>query len=366
MGKRLRLILVGMLFVSISFGVVSAQEVPFTVQTIRVEDMPTYDIKLAPDGRTAAIYIGPTSQSLLNLPLVEYRVDENLLPIRLIDLATGSEIVRLSGPTDYITDVAFTPDGTRLASYHRNGDIYLWDLASGESIQRLTGLMGSARLAFLPDGQTLVAYMDISLVGHFLLWDMDSQHMTRIWRAPYRSLGDLQLTQVPANLDYRYPVFAVSPDGALLATATANGEVVVWDTTTLQQTVVQPKAAREGRFNVRSVVFTGSSQTLVYFDSLSEQTHFWDVAAQSEAAAIASGSPFFGVAPSGDTIAWATREAIWFARLDQPNLATKVLDFPDTIQVLAPVVTFIDDDRFIVGGGAENSEGSVIYLIALR
>ncbi len=344
------------------FNPVTAQDSPFTIQTIRIENMPAYDIKVAPDGRTAAVYAGATSLNLLGMPFFEYDVVPGLLPIRLIDLSTGAEIARLTGPTDYISDVAFSPDGVLLASYHRNGEIYLWDTASGELKQRLNVLMGQGKLAFLPDGKTLVTYLTDANVGQFLLWDVETGYMTRVWRESYRAFGDLQLGQPPGNMDYRYIAFDISPDGTLLATATPNGELVVWDTETLTQTEVQPKADKPMMLNIRSLTFSPDSSTLVYFDTLSEQTHFWDVASQSETASIDVGNTFFGVSPNRDILVWATRTELWFARPDQPDVATKVLDFPGDLLVAWPAVVFVSDSSVIVGGFGMRSGGdSLVY-----
>lgn len=344
------------------FNPVTAQDNPFTVQTIRIDNMPAYDIKVAPDGRTAAVYAGQTSLNLLGVPFAEYDVAPGLLPIRLIDLSTGSEIVRLTGPTDYVADVAFTPDSRQMASFHRNGEIYLWDTASGQLIRKLTALVGIAKLEFLPDGKTLVVYMNDSLIGYFLLWDMETGYMTRIWREDYNAFGDLQISQAPGSMDYRYTAFDISPDGTLLATATPNGELVVWDTETLTQTEVQPKADKPMMLNIRSLVFSPDSGTLVYYDTLSEQTHFWDVASQSETASIDIGNTYFGVSPNRDILVWATRQEVWFARLDQPDLATKVLDFPSDLLVAWPAVVFLSDNSVIVGGFGMRSGGdSLVY-----
>ena len=345
----------------------AAQDSAFTIETIPVDDLPAYDMKVAPDGRTAAVYVGTTSLAVLGVPSIEYAVDDSGLPIRLIDLATGEEVARFSGPTDYISDVAFTPDSTQLASYHRNGEIYLWDIASGQLAQRITAVMGGVRLAFLPDGRTLAAYMADSMIGYFMLWDMETGHMTRIWRASFLSYGDVTLSQAPASFGYRYTAFDISPDGALLATATPNGEVVVWDTADLAQTIVQPKAAEEGRFNVRGLRFSADGTALVYYDSLSEQTHLWDVGAQTETAAVDGGSHFFALSPGGDALVWVTRTEVWYMRLDEPDSATKVMDFPEDLLVAAPVVTFISDNTVVIGGfGGRTSGGYVIYQVTLN
>lgn len=338
----------------------------FAFQTITLPNQGGYDLTVSPDATVAAVYAGQTARILLGIPIVEYDVEPSLLPIRLIDLNTGDVLSTLTGHTDYVTDVAFTPDGSRLLSYHRNGDMILWDVTSGEPVQQFFGIVGMGQVEFLPDGKSLIVYLSDSTVGHFLVWDLDIGAITQIWRDTYRSFGELALNNALGRLDYTYAAFDVSPDGERLATATGNGEVVVWDTTTLEQTVVQPKAEREGMFNVRYLTFSADGETLVYYDTLSEQSHFWDVATQTETAAVDAGSQFFGVSPDGSKLAWATRTDLWYVDLAQPDEIIKVLDFPDNLLVATPTIAFSPDgSRIIVGGFGSAEADNVFYVIGL-
>jgi WD40 repeat protein len=331
--------------------------------------MPAYDMKVSPDGRIAAVYVGRSARVLFDISPSDYVPDESLLPIRLIDLTTGNELGRLAWQTDYTSDVAFTPDGKRLASYHLNGDIYVWDLESRIPIQRITALIGleGGGMEFLPDGKTLVAYGTVGGVGQFLLWDVQTGYITDIWRVPYESLGQLKLQGYPQDAwDYVYVAFDISPDGTLLATATPNGEVMLWDTTTLEQTLVQQEASEWGQIYIRSVTFSADSTTLVYFDRWSQQTHFWDVTSRTETTALSIGSRNFGLSPRNDALAWATPDELWLANVDQPSLVTKVLDFQGSL-LPTGVVTFTPDgNRIVVGGFAQDSnKDNVIYVVTL-
>jgi WD40 repeat protein len=311
--------------------------------------------------------VGQTAAFLLGVPLLEYVPDPSLLPIRLIDLSSGNEAGVLAGPADYPSDVAFSPDDKQLASLHRNGEIFLWDIASKSLVKRLTTIMGIRTIKFLPDGKTLVAYnTGIGNMGYFLLWNLETGYMTKVWRAPYKTLGELKLTNALDGLDYSYPTFDVSPDGELLATATGNGEVALWDTATFQQTVLQKAAEKKGMFNVQLLIFSVDGQTLTYFDALTKQTHLWDVASRAEIKTLPIGSSYFAYSSANKVLAWADRKELLFATLDQPDSPVKVMDFQEGLLIAIPALAFSPDgNRLIVGGfGTKTPSGdNVIYVV---
>ena len=77
--------------------------------------------------------------------------------VRLFDVAAGSERT-LAGHRDFVSGLAFSPDGQTLASGSMDATIKLWNLASGQEIAMLIGHMQEATdLAYSPDGRTLVS-----------------------------------------------------------------------------------------------------------------------------------------------------------------------------------------------------------------
>ena len=89
--------------------------------------------------------------------------------VRLWDAATGGHRQTLKGHRGYVYAVAFSPDGTTLASASHDGTVRLWDAATGGHRQTLEGHRDVVRaVAFSPDGTTLASASDDGTVR---LWD---------------------------------------------------------------------------------------------------------------------------------------------------------------------------------------------------
>lgn len=338
-----------------------------TVETISLPDMPAYTMELSPTGDVLAVFAGSDALILLNVPNVEYEVIPQLLPIRLIEPYTGEELHRLPGSTDYISDVAFAPSGDVLATYHRNGDIILWDVATGEEIRRFDSIPNSGEIAFLGDDTTLLVE-SVSLFTMFLVVDTQSGAITRIIREQFDSFGELPLNDVFGRFDYNYPAWTVSPDGGLLVTATGNGEVTLWDIDTQEQTTVLPPAEEPGRLNVRALQFTADGSTLIYYNTEDDQTHFYDIASQSETLTVPGGSHAIAVSPDMRYLAWATRGDVWLLDTTQPENARQILVFDETLVSVATAVFTPDGSRLLVGGfrvDEPDANDNRIYVIPI-
>lgn len=90
--------------------------------------------------------------------------------VEVIELSTGKPLHRIKKHTDWITALAFSPDGSMLATGDRSGGIHVWETEKGaivfslsEHKQRVTDL------EWRPDGQALASVSDD---GNLIIWNM--------------------------------------------------------------------------------------------------------------------------------------------------------------------------------------------------
>ncbi len=78
--------------------------------------------------------------------------------VLIFDVATGKLLFTLLGHSGSIDAVAFSPNGTVLASAGQDTEIHLWDPVKGQQRQVLRGHSAPIRtLAFSPDGRLIAS-----------------------------------------------------------------------------------------------------------------------------------------------------------------------------------------------------------------
>jgi WD40 repeat protein len=135
------------------------------------------EMALAPDGKTVAVgMVGQRTGD--DEPMVVWG-DRS---VRLHELPTGREIRRFGRDDVAPDELAFSPDGTMLASGNlanpsgagddtpvRTTALQLWDVATGRESRRWEArASGTMCLAFAPGGQTLA-------------WVASQEHIIRFW-----------------------------------------------------------------------------------------------------------------------------------------------------------------------------------------
>ena len=134
---------------------------------------------------------------------------------RLWDMTTGREIAVMAGQGADITGLDFSPDGAWLATTGYDGAVSLWDANSGQKLRLLGQHPGGATgLDFSPDGR-LIATSGLQ-DGNVYIWDVVQGGLVYSFTAHYAPVW--------------YVTF--SPNGERLATASVDGTAKVWDTST--------------------------------------------------------------------------------------------------------------------------------------
>jgi len=222
--------------------------------------------------------------------------------LRFWDAENGDPLRTIQGTRERVACVAFSPKGDILASGSSDMTVTLWDPRTGEKMRTLAGLKGGLNaMAFSPDGSRLAAASHgDAAVG---LWDTKSwsliQTMAVRWGAHSVSFsadgqvvgGGGRFGQVimwngrsggvfRSFSSYRKPTMGTgkvtvlfSPDGKLLATASATGDGQVWIVETA--TLIATLTGHTGR--VSTLAFSPDGATLAT-GSADKTVRLWDLA----------------------------------------------------------------------------------------
>ncbi|KAG8934376.1 hypothetical protein FRC02_010121 [Tulasnella sp. 418] len=145
------------------------------------------------------------------------------------DAVTGTLIKRLEGHTEYVQSVAFSHDSRQIVSGSRDKTVCIWDAVTGTLIKRLEGhtdyvqsvafshdsrqiVSGSYSVAFSPDGTRIASGTED---GTIAIWDAKTGILVR---------------KLEGHSGWVNSV-AFSPDGMLIASGSDDGDVATWDTT---------------------------------------------------------------------------------------------------------------------------------------
>jgi WD40 repeat protein len=232
--------------------------------------------------------------------------------IRVWDAATGDTLKTLSGHRGAVASLAFSPDGRRLVSAGQDETVRVWDVSTGKAVKTLTQPRPLAQVALAPDGRT--AAFACAGMANFGIYDLETGRLVKKLLAPG------VVTAV-----------AFSPDGSALATGTADGQLSLWDVARWEERHRGP--ARDEPCRIDRIAFArdGRSAVVVLNDvgpdrEPAHEVAFWnpaDGSVREDAPRLAHAAPVADAAftPDGAGVVTAGndgRVCVWDAATGRP------------------------------------------------
>jgi WD40 repeat protein/serine/threonine protein kinase len=252
-----------------------------TVLTLRGHQAPVPSVRYSPDGRhLASICLGrkvklwdlTTGQELWTRPQTQEvafdRTGQRMaVPqgdyVEVLEAVSGRDLIRLEGHAS-MEMVAFSPDGQRLVTASRDNTVKVWDASTGHEALTLYAHQDEVyRAEFTPDGQRIISASKYD-------------GTLRIWAAPRQQEDTRGQFLVLRGYGGPVPALAFGRDSRLLASASEDRTVRVWDAVNGQLLW-----SRQGHTDrVWTVAFHPEGRRVVSLSS--EQIKFWDASSGQE------------------------------------------------------------------------------------
>ncbi|XP_031492334.1 SEC12-like protein 2 [Nymphaea colorata] len=168
--------------------------------------------------------------------------------LRVFKWPSMEMIVDQPNAHECVKDLDFSPEGKLLVSLGDSGPCRIWDLTSSAAVASLSGDKGESfrfcRFSRVFDSKVLYMATKKGEHGCILTWDSGS----------WKRTTEKRIAQNPVS------AFNISPDGKLLAIGTAEGDILIADTLSMQ---VQKKVKEAHLVFVTALEFSHDSRALV-------------------------------------------------------------------------------------------------------
>jgi WD40 repeat protein len=162
--------------------------------------------------------------------------------IELWDVESRSRVREFRGHDRWILGMAFSRDGSRLATCGSDQTIRLWDATTGAEQRTIFGHKGFVfDLAFSPDGRSLVS--------------VSEDRSVRLWEVP----SGREIERFHGHTDF-VPAVAFRPDGREVASGSIDGTLKFWDLRSSRQVVFSRHTGW-----VEHLAFVGDGRRIVSF-----------------------------------------------------------------------------------------------------
>ncbi|MHC4439324.1 MAG: protein kinase domain-containing protein, partial [Planctomycetota bacterium] len=237
----------------------------------------------------------------------------------------------LRGRDDWVSSVAFSPDGKCIVSGSKDSTIKIWDVETRAELMTLIGHKdGVGSVAFSPDGKRMVSGSDDKTVK---IWDVATGN-------ELMALG---------RHGQRISEVAFSPDGKRIISGSADNTIKVWDAVTGAEVMT----LRGHRFRVSSVAFSPDGKRIAS-GSRDKTIKIWDAATGIELMTLHGHDRILSVAfsPDGGRIISGSNDAtikIWDSATGAELMTLR--GHGNWIDSIA----FSPDGGRIISGGGDNT-----------
>ncbi|MGW2398128.1 nSTAND1 domain-containing NTPase [Kitasatospora sp. NPDC001664] len=218
--------------------------------------------------------------------------------VRLWDVATGTTTATLTDPFGTVNSVAFSPDGRTLATGGSDDTVRLWDVATGEYARILNIGPGPVNsVVFSPDGHTIATASGDRAPQIEQRVRAGGERTVRLWDV---ATGKAVLTLTGQEVGVA--ALAFSPDGRALATAGYDEGVRLWDVSTGKTTTT----LTGHNWSVEALTFSPDGKLLATASG-DHTVKLWDLATNTATATLSGHSaPLNSLAFSPDRRILAT------------------------------------------------------------
>jgi WD40 repeat protein/serine/threonine protein kinase len=259
---------------------------PSPADALKRDDLPPDLLEQAPSELVAVLGRPPFVLPAQGLPSwMSVSTDGKLaVPVAdkvlLFDACTGKLLRTLTGHPGRVYDVAFSPDGKRLAAgnWAEAGTVKVWDVGTGEEKLNLAGHTGNVNhLAWSRDGKRLAS--------------TSADGTAKVWNAENGTV----IHTLAGHTGAVYGV-AFSPDGKRLATGGEDKTVRLWDADSGKEA----KALEGHDQSVACVAFDPEGKLLV--SGTEGGWKLWDLGKLEEVRSVAGRAGWLSFAPDGKSL----------------------------------------------------------------